>query len=1348
MNRILAIIFSILFTGSAAAQCLTYPVPVNLRTQQSDAIIEGKVLSSNPFWNPSNDFIYTAHLVLVTQVFKGKLLTDSVYVITEGGTIGTTMIVAEPSLELSVDDAGVFFLEHSQQSPPGKINGTDVFRGTASVQSLVRYHADGITASDPHHNYNSIVNDVHGAITSVTGTMPVQTGSVLLQAAPPVKNNLPSALAFPVIATITSPSTAGTFSTVTITGANFGPGPMSGTQALEFRDANNGGAGFINTPANHIISWSATTIVAQVPTRAGSGTIRVTNELNESTISAVSITINYNQSNVNSGGNYYQPDLIDDNGTGGYTYRYNNTFNGNAPAVAAFERAMQTWRCNTYVNFLPSGTTGTACQSLDGQNIVTFDGSCALPSGVLGVSYSYYSGCGSGNWYVNENDLKFRTNGTAGIFWNYGPAATGGGQFDFESVALHELGHSHQLGHTITPVTVMNYAIGPNTDRRTLTPVSEVAGGNDIMSRSTVANSCGPSPMIALTPANCSINAPVADFSASPQTGCNSIDVTFTDLSLGTPTSWNWSFPGGTPATFNGQNPPLINYPAPGTYNVTLTVSNPSGSDTETKTGYIVVNNCPPPVADFSATPLTVCEGQPVQFTDLSTNTPTGWSWTLPGSAAGTSALQNPVTTYPTAGVYDVTLTASNPYGSDTETKTSYITVVSCPPPPVPNISASANSVCEGATITFTDLSSNNPNYWQWTFPGGVPATSLLQNPTVTYPTSGIYTVTLTVSNSSGSATGTFTNFITVNVCSSPSADFSGWPAVVCAGQQVNFNDLSTGTPTSWSWSFPGGTPVAATAPNPLITYNTPGVYDVSLTATNAFGSGAITKTNYITVTACPSAGSGLIVNDGSLIHVENTALVTIEGGFINQDNGVDIGNIDNTGLITLTGDWTNNSTGFAFINSSPGETEFNGAAQTIRGTTPTHFYDLTLTGTGIKTLDVDAVAEGSLNLNDRELATQDHIMHVVNAAPGAITRTPALNDTPVQGFVSSTGAGRLRRTTNSTSSYLFPVGSSQLTPRFRPVALTPTDNSTNEYSVRFVNYNPTIDGFDVTLKDPTIGTVNPLWYQKINHNSGTSEPDVTLYFSNVQDAIAPLPGLIMVQWAYNAPPVQWRAINGVTVNGAASPVLSSVTRPSWPIFITENFNLAPESLPLPVELMAFFATCQQGAVNLKWVTASELNNSHFVILRSTDGVEFKEIGVVKGSGNSTTPVNYTFNDLPGNGHEVVYYKLHQYDLNGDLSPSGVISATCTDDKPVTVNLYPVPARDHLMIMINSNINDKVSIEMYNGLGQIVKNRSFSITRGIQEYRLDLSGIPSGVYFVKIAAGNQIPTTERVIIQR
>ncbi|MBN1339167.1 MAG: PKD domain-containing protein, partial [Bacteroidales bacterium] len=167
-----------------------------------------------------------------------------------------------------------------------------------------------------------------------------------------------------------------------------------------------------------------------------------------------------------------------------------------------------------------------------------------------------------------------------------------------------------------------------------------------------------------------------ANFSGTPTTVCAGGTVTFTDLSTGSPTTWNWSFPGGTPSSYVGQNPPSITYNTAGSYNVSLTVGNGTTTDTETKTGYITVTSI---IADFSGSPTTVVVGNSVTFTDNSSCGPTSWSWSFPGGNPSTYSGQNPpAITYNTVGAYNVSLTVTGPGGSDTETKTNYINVINC----------------------------------------------------------------------------------------------------------------------------------------------------------------------------------------------------------------------------------------------------------------------------------------------------------------------------------------------------------------------------------------------------------------------------------------------------------------------------------------------------------------------------------------------------------------------------------------------------------------------------------------------------------------------------------------------
>jgi len=196
---------------------------------------------------------------------------------------------------------------------------------------------------------------------------------------------------------------------------------------------------------------------------------------------------------------------------------------------------------------------------------------------------------------------------------------------------------------------------------------------------------------------------PVANFTASDTMICEGDCINFTDLSTGTPTSWQWSFPGGIPSTSTSQNPTNICYDTAGFYDVQLIATNTNGSDTLIKTGYIQVDTCPLPTANFTASDTVICEGDCINFTNLSTDTPTSWQWSFPGATPSTSIDQNPINIcYDTAGIYEVELIATNTFGSDTLTKIFYIAVY---PSPMVNI-GNDTSICEGDSII---LEAGNP---------------------------------------------------------------------------------------------------------------------------------------------------------------------------------------------------------------------------------------------------------------------------------------------------------------------------------------------------------------------------------------------------------------------------------------------------------------------------------------------------------------------------------------------------------------------------------------------------------------------------------------------------------------
>lgn len=292
--------------------------------------------------------------------------------------------------------------------------------------------------------------------------------------------------------------------------------------------------------------------------------------------------------------------------------------------------------------------------------------------------------------------------------------------------------------------------------------------------------------------------APIANFIGAPLNIIAGQSVNFTDLSSNNPTSWNWTFTGGSPNSSSVQNPSNITYFVPGCYAVTLTAANSFGNDIKTVTCY--VNVAPAaivPVANFTASLFNITTGQSVNFTDLSTNTPTSWNWQFSGANTPTSSAQNPNNiTYSTPGCYQVILTASNAAGNDSEVKTCYITVSNPGTGPLANFSTSNTSICVGSCISFTDVSSNSPTAWNWSFPGATTPSSTVQNPSnICYNNPGTYNVTLTAINGNGSNTLTLNGFITVYAI--PTAN-AGSNQTICTGGNIQLN-ASGGTSYLWT---------------------------------------------------------------------------------------------------------------------------------------------------------------------------------------------------------------------------------------------------------------------------------------------------------------------------------------------------------------------------------------------------------------------------------------------------------------------------------------------------------------------------------------------------------------------
>lgn len=253
----------------------------------------------------------------------------------------------------------------------------------------------------------------------------------------------------------------------------------------------------------------------------------------------------------------------------------------------------------------------------------------------------------------------------------------------------------------------------------------------------------------------------MAEFVADKTTVEKNTEISFTDLTQKNPVTWSWSFEGGTPATSIDQNPKVV-FPANGAYDVKLIVTNDLGSDTLTKIDFIHIQDpITLPVAEFTVEIDTIFKNDTARYNSLSSENTINHKWTFQSGSPMTSTLKNPAIRYNTAGSFVASLTVSNIAGSNTKTKTKYITVLNRSAPTAEFI-ADKTIVMAGESVTFTDVSTGGPREREWIFEGGTPSSSTQKNPVVVYNQDGLYEVSLKVTNEFGENTAVKTGYIQV----------------------------------------------------------------------------------------------------------------------------------------------------------------------------------------------------------------------------------------------------------------------------------------------------------------------------------------------------------------------------------------------------------------------------------------------------------------------------------------------------------------------------------------------------------------------------------------------------------
>ena len=520
------------------------------------------------------------------------------------------------------------------------------------------------------------------------------------------------------------------------------------------------------------------------------------------------------------------------------------------------------------------------------------------------------------------------------------------------------------------------------------------------------------------------------------------------------------------------------------------------------------------------------------------------------------------------------------------------------------------------------------------------------------------------------------------------------------------------------------------------------GNFDV--TSTGPSGSiSLITGTYHIGGNLTQSPGTNLIINDGSTIHLNGTALQTLDidnsaynitfnnpAGILLNDSLIvrnyltlDKGNIS-SGVNTLT--MLANTKIFAIdgvLNFIP---QFNWpvdleylAARTTGNELPsanTILRHLTLNTNGDIILNETAYVNGILNLTNGKMFTvASKLLILKNDAT-------TLGGSPVS-FIH----GPMKKTGDD--AFVFPIGKSNV---FAPAAISAPNTITDEFTAEYFQSNPN-PLYNINLHDGVLHTVSSQEYWTLNRNVGSSTISLNLSWDTTRSGIITnVNDLRVALWNGS----QWTNMGNTLTTGTvpAGTLTSAAGIGTFGAFTLSSIS---SSNPLPVKLISFSASKTNAGVELSWKTATEINNDYFSILRSDDGKNFYERTSVKAKGFSSNIVEYKFIDdkaIVG----TVYYKLKQVDFDGTITCFNTIVVTDPSKSLSNVTILG-NGSSNINLSVSSTKNSvNFSYTINNLSGQPVKEESFDINSENTMINGISDGLQTGHYILVSKTGERI----------
>jgi hypothetical protein len=416
-----------------------------------------------------------------------------------------------------------------------------------------------------------------------------------------------------------------------------------------------------------------------------------------------------------------------------------------------------------------------------------------------------------------------------------------------------------------------------------------------------------------------------------------------------------------------------------------------------------------------------------------------------------------------------------------------------------------------------------------------------------------------------------------------------------------------------------------------------------------------------------------------------------------------------------------------------------NAAAKNVTGVVSTRVLklttgsSLTLSGTASELKATDSMYLDGIVTTGTNVLT----LGTSTATPGSLVYT--------SGYVN----GNMRRwfSPSTVSNVLFPFGASNY---YSPAKISFTSAPTAGGSLlsKYIYNTVGVTGillFDTApLTDIVNLSTNGFWQMDAENGltGGTYSLSLTTNNLNgVNDAsilrIVKRP-TSTASWASN----NW-VLNGTHVAGTSASGSYTTNRSGMSGF--SQFGIASPSVnPLPVELTYFNGVCNDGVSTIKWQTASERNSDKFIVERSLDGSVWEAVSEQNAAGNSNSLIDYSYID---NAKSVGtrYYRLSQYDINGDMKKYDAISTSCAGSNDWNVSMYPNPSRGEFNVAIESTSEGEGTIKITMANGKVVTSKSIDVLNGQTNQLFDLTGVSTGVYYVTLEFADKKETKKLII---